>query len=235
MLSINNIDVVLGGSQILRKVSLSVDEGEIVALIGSNGAGKTTLLRTISGLIHPISGMIEFQGTRIDVWPPHKIVRLGISHVPERRGIFPDMTVLENLELGAYTSEARKNRRKTLKWVFEIFPILEERKFQRAKTLSGGEQQMLVIARGLMSRPKLLILDEPSLGLAPILVDKLFKIIKDDLNSNGISILLAEQNVAKALAIAHRAYVMENGKIVLEGKAKDVLHNPHVEAAYLGL
>lgn len=234
MLKVNKLNVFYGDMQVLHEISLTVNEGEIVTVVGSNGAGKTTLLNTISGLLHPMSGSIEFFNERIDRIPAHLIVKKGITHIPEGRELFPDMTVLENLLLGSYTSEAKKLRKESLKWVFELFPVLEERKNQLAGTLSGGEQQMLAIARGLMSRPKLLMLDEPSLGLAPVIVLKIFEVIKN-VNEQGLTILLVEQNVRFALAMSHRAYVLENGRIVLKGKGKDLLEDRHVRKAYLGL
>jgi len=211
-----------------------VEEGQIVAIIGSNGAGKTTILKTISGLLHPVSGSIEFEGVRIDRYPTHIVTGMGIAHVPEGRHIFSRMNVLENLYLGAYTRKSEEERKKALKHVFELFPILEERQTQRAGTLSGGEQQMLAIARGLMSRPKLLMLDEPSLGLMPMLVTKLFETIKR-INEEGTTILLVEQNVREALELADRAYVLMTGNIVLEGTGKELLETDLVKKAYLGM
>ncbi|HID85845.1 MAG TPA: ABC transporter ATP-binding protein, partial [Anaerolineae bacterium] len=206
----------------------------IVTLIGANGAGKTTTLKAISGLIHPASGRIEFQGQRIDRLSPPKIVALGISHVPEGRRVFPDMTVLENLEMGAFSlGDDRPRIKANLERVYQLFPILAERKTQLAGTLSGGEQQMLAIGRGLMSDPKVFLLDEPSLGLAPMLVDKIFEIIQQ-INHEGRTILLVEQNAYLALRIADRAYVMETGRIVLEGEAAALLDNEYVKKAYLG-
>ncbi|WAM30595.1 ABC transporter ATP-binding protein [Caldicellulosiruptor naganoensis] len=233
MLKVNRIDVYYGAIQALFSVSLEVQKGEIVTLIGANGAGKSTLLRTISGLIRPRTGSIHFEDIDITKKSPMEIVKLGISHVPEGRRVFPEMTVLENLELGAYLRKDKQGIKEDLKKVFERFPRLYERKNQLAGTLSGGEQQMLAIGRALMSRPKLLLLDEPSMGLAPILVTEIFKIIKE-INSQGTTILLIEQNAHMALSIADRAYVIETGKIVLSGEAKEIAANPEVKKAYLG-
>lgn len=233
MLKVNEIDVFYGAIQALFSVSLEVKKGEIVTLIGANGAGKSTLLKTISGLIRPRSGTILFEDIDITKKSSMEIVKLGISHVPEGRRVFPEMTVLENLELGAFLRKDKQAIKKDLELVFERFPRLYERKNQLAGTLSGGEQQMLAIGRSLMSRPKLLLLDEPSMGLAPILVTEIFKIIKE-INSQGTTILLIEQNANMALSIADRAYVIETGRIVLTGNAKDVASNPEVKKAYLG-
>ncbi len=234
MLEVSNIDVIYGKAQALWDVSLSVNEGEIVALIGANGAGKTTLLNTISGLLRPASGSVEFFGRRIDVLTPHSIVELGISHVPEGRKLFPEMTVRENLEMGAYPYHAWKRKEETFKQVYQVFPVLKERERQLARTLSGGEQQMLAMGRGLMSRPRLLMFDEPSYGLAPRLVLEVFQVIKS-LREQGLTILLIEQNVRHTLEIADRAYVLENGRIVLEGTCQQCLESDHVRKAYLGL
>lgn len=233
MLKVNEIDVFYGAIQALFSVSLEVKKGEIVTLIGANGAGKSTLLKTISGLIRPRSGTILFEDIDITKKSSMEIVKLGISHVPEGRRVFPEMTVLENLELGAFLRKDKQAIKKDLELVFERFPRLYERKNQLAGTLSGGEQQMLAIGRSLMSRPKLLLLDEPSMGLAPILVTEIFKIIKE-INSQGTTILLIEQNAHMALSIADRAYVIETGRIVLSGEAKDIAANPEVKKAYLG-
>lgn len=233
MLKVNEIDVFYGAIQALFSVSLEVKKGEIVTLIGANGAGKSTLLKTISGLIRPRSGTILFEDIDITKKSSMEIVKLGISHVPEGRRVFPEMTVLENLELGAFLRKDKQAIKKDLELVFERFPRLYERKNQLAGTLSGGEQQMLAIGRSLMSRPKLLLLDEPSMGLAPILVTEIFKIIKE-INSQGTTILLIEQNANMALSIADRAYVIETGKIVLSGDAKEIAANPEVKKAYLG-
>ena len=234
MLEVSNLDVFYGKSQALRDVSLRVDEKEIVALVGANGAGKTTLLNTISGLLHPASGHVDFLGKRIDRLAPHIIVQLGISQIPEGRKVFTDMTVHENLELGAYASEAWKRRKKTLEEVYQLFPVLKERGRQSANKLSGGEGQLLAIGRGLMSNPRLCMLDEPSYGLAPNLVSEVLDIIKH-LREQGITVFMVEQNVRQTLEVADRAYVLENGQIVLEGKGKDLLQNEQVKTAYLGL
>ena len=234
MLEVNNLDVFYGKSQALRDVSLRVNEKEIVALVGTNGAGKTTLLNTISGLLHPASGSVEFLGKRIDRLAPHIIMQLGISQIPEGRKLFTDMTVGENLELGAYASKTWKRRKETLEQVYQLFPILKERGRQLASKLSGGEGQMVAIGRGLMSNPKLCMFDEPSYGLAPRLLSEVFGVIKH-LREQGITVLLIEQNVRNTLEVADRAYVLENGQIVLEGKGKDLLQNEQVKSAYLGV
>jgi branched-chain amino acid transport system ATP-binding protein len=234
MLEVSNIDTFYGKVQSLWGVSLRVDEKEIVALIGANGAGKTTLLNTISGSLRPASGHATFLGKKIDGLPPHAIAELGISHVPEGGKLFPDMSVHENLQMGAYPYHAWKRREETLEEVYQIFPRLKERERQLARTLSGGEKQMLAMGRGLMSKPRLCLFDEPSYGLAPILLLEVFRVIKS-LCEQGITVLLIEQNVHHALEIADRAYVLENGRIVLEGKSGDLLENDHVRKAYLGL
>jgi branched-chain amino acid transport system ATP-binding protein len=234
MLEINNINTFYGKAQALFDLYLRVNESEIFSLVGSNGAGKTTLLNTISGLITPASGSIEFLGKRIDGLPPHVIVGMGISHIPEGGRIFNDMTVRENLEMGAYPSHAWKIKEETFEQVYEIFPVLKERKKQLARTLSGGEHQMLAMGRGLMSRPKLCIFDEPSYGLAPKYVEEVFRIIKS-LREQGITILLIEQNVRHALETAERACVLENGHIVLDDNCDNLLQSDHVRKAYLGL
>jgi branched-chain amino acid transport system ATP-binding protein len=234
MLEFSNIDTFYGKAQALFGASLRVDEGEIVALVGSNGAGKTTMLNTISGLLRPASGSVVFLGERIDGLAPHTIVELGISHIPEGRRLFADMTVRENLEMGAYPRRAWKQKAETLKQVYQIFPRLKEREGQLARTLSGGEQQMLAMGRGLMSKPRLCMFDEPSYGLAPKVVLEVFQIIKS-LCQQGITILLIEQNVRRTLEIADRAYVLENGRVVLEGVCAQLLQSDHVRKAYLGL
>ena len=235
MLTLKQMDVYYGNIQALWQVSLSVKEGEVIAIVGSNGAGKSTILRTISGLIKPKKGSIEFDSKRIDPLSPDEIVRLGISMVPEGRELFPRMSVLENLELGAaYIERAYSQTDDSLNWVHSLFPILQERSSQLAGTLSGGEQQMLAIGRALMSRPKILMLDEPSLGLAPLLVAEVFKTTAK-VSQEGVTILLVEQNVRQSLKMAHRAYVLENGRIVMEGMGKDLMTNKHVKEAYLGL
>jgi branched-chain amino acid transport system ATP-binding protein len=234
MLEICNLNTFYGKSQALWEVSLNIDEAEIFALIGSNGAGKTTLLNTISGLIRPASGTVEFLGQRIDSLSPHAIVERGLSHIPEGGGVFRDMTVHENLEMGAYNYHAWKQKKETIKQVYEIFPILKERQGQLARTLSGGEQQMLAMGRGLMSRPKLCAFDEPSYGLAPMLVENVFRVIKS-LREQGITILLIEQNVRRALETADRACVLENGRVAMEGCCNELLTSDYIKKAYLGL
>jgi branched-chain amino acid transport system ATP-binding protein len=234
MLEVNKISVFYGDAQALWDLSFTVNEGEVVTIVGSNGAGKTTTLRAVAGILHPRHGEITFLGKRIDTLPAHKIVEEGIAHIMEGRKLFPYMSVRENLELGAYTPRAWKRRVKTLEWIYELFPILKEREKQLAGTLSGGEQQMLAIGRGLMSMPKLLMLDEPSLGLAPKLVLLVFDIIRK-INKEGVTVLLVEQNVHHALTLASRGYVLETGRITLEGKGKELLENPLVKKAYLGM
>jgi len=234
LLNLVNVNTYYGDVQALRDVSLRIKEGQIASIIGSNGAGKSTTLNTISGVLRSSSGTIEFLGRRIENLPPHQIVDLGLVQIPEARLLFPFMTVLENLELGAYTPKARKGKEEKLEAVFGLFPVLEERATQLAGTLSGGEQQMLAIARGLMARPKLLMLDEPSLGLAPLLVRQVFGRVKE-INAQGITVLLVEQNVFHTLSIADEAYVLENGRVVLEGDGKEILDNPQVKEAYLGI
>ena len=234
MLEVNAVNTVYGKIRALWDVSLRVDEKEIVALVGANGAGKTTMLNTISGVIHPTSGSIQFCGQRIDRLLSYQIVKIGISHIPEGGKPFPDMTVHENLEMGAYSNETWKKRNETIEQVYRIFPILKERKGQLARTLSGGERQMLAIGRGLMSRPRLCALDEPSYGLGPLLVKEIFIVIKA-LRDQGMTLLLVEQNVQQSLEIADRGYVLENGHIVSEGKSRELLQNNHIKKAYLGL
>lgn len=233
MLSIRNLAVHYGKVQGLKGISLDVAQGEIVSLIGANGAGKTTTLRAISGLIRPTAGEILFEGAGITGLEPREIVVRGISHSPEGRQIFPRMTVLENLELGGYTRKDKQNFASDYKRIHEYFPILAERNQQLAGTLSGGEQQMLAIGRALMARPRLLLLDEPSLGLAPILVEKIFDIIQA-INAEGVTVLLIEQNAYQALQIAHRGYVLETGTVSLSGPASELIENDHIRKAYLG-
>ncbi len=234
MLEVSEIDTYYGKVQALWGVSLRIDEKEIVALVGANGAGKTTLLNTISGVLHPSSGSTTFLGEKIDRLTSPAIVKLGISHVPEGGKPFPDMSVRENLEMGAYPYHAWKRKQETLKQVYQVFPRLKEREGQLARTLSGGERQMLAMGRGLMSRPRLCALDEPSYGLAPLLVKELFNVIKA-LRDQGMTLLVVEQNVQQTLEIADRAYVLENGRIVSEGKSRELLQNDHIKKAYLGL
>ena len=234
MLKVSVIDVYYGDMQALRNVSIDVAPGEIVSVIGSNGAGKSTLLKTVSGMLRPRAGSIALNGNEISQAPTSKIVENGISHVPEGRQIFPTMTVLENLEMGAQFTRTRRQRHDTLGQVFSYFPRLKERLGQKAGTLSGGEQQMLAMGRGLMSLPTLMMLDEPSLGLAPVLVSTIFEII-EKINTQGTSILLIEQNVFHSLKISDRGYVLENGEIALSGPGQELLENSHIRKTYLGL
>ena len=234
MLEVKGVDVFYGDVQVLWDVSFNVQKGEIVALIGANGSGKTTSLNTVSSILKPKKGSVTYEGQPLHTRAPHDLVGLGIAHVPEARRLFPEMTVKENLLLGALTPDAKKSRPEMLDRVYGIFPRLKEREKQAAGTMSGGEQQMCAIARGLMSKPRLLMLDEPSLGLSPILVTDIFRVIAD-VHDAGVTVLLIEQNVFKTLAVADRAYVLENGRIVLEGKGKDLLNDEHVKEAYLGV
>lgn len=234
MLEINHINVFYGKVQCLWDLSLKVEEAEIVALIGANGAGKTTLLNTVCGLMRPASGSVTFLGNRIDGLPPHSIVELGLSHIPESGRIFPEMTVCENLDMGAYPFRSWKKKEETLRQVYQIFPKLAEREVQLGRTLSGGEKQMLAMGRGLMSRPILCMFDEPSYGLAPKMVLEVFKII-NSLKGQGIAVLLVEQNVRHTLEIADRAYVLENGRVVSEGTGAELLQSDYIRKAYLGL
>ena len=233
MLTVNDINVFYGAIHAIKGVSLEVNEGEIVTLIGANGAGKSTILRTISGLLKPKTGSIQFEGQEIAGMPAHEIVKTGISQVPEGRRIFAEMSVLENLELGAFTRKDKDGIKADMELVFERFPRLKERIGQLAGTLSGGEQQMLAMGRALMSRPRLLLLDEPSMGLAPLLIKEIFAIIQD-INKTGTTVLLVEQNANMALSIAHRAYVLETGRITLSGEAKELAASDEVRKAYLG-
>lgn len=233
MLKVENLSVHYGMIQAVRDVSFEVNEGEVVSLIGANGAGKTSILRTISGLVRPSAGEIEFLGQEIQKVPAQKIVAAGLSQVPEGRHVFPGLTVMENLEMGAFLKKDREENQANLKKVFSRFPRLEERKNQDAATLSGGEQQMLAMGRALMSTPKLLLLDEPSMGLAPIFIQEIFDIIQD-IQKQGTTVLLIEQNANKALAIADRGYVLETGKVVLTGTGKELLASEEVRKAYLG-
>ncbi len=234
MLTVQGLQAFYGDLQALRDVSLRVDEGEIVSVIGSNGAGKTTTLMTISGVLHPRGGRIQFDGSRIDGLKPSAIVERGLGHVPEGRQLFPSMTVEENLLMGACARRARAGRDETMGQVLALFPHLAGRRRQLAGTLSGGEQQMLAIGRGLMARPRLLMLDEPSLGLSPVMVSSIFGIIQE-INRRGTSILLVEQNVLRALKLSHRGYILENGQLVAEGSSEILLHDPNIRSAYLGL
>jgi len=233
LLELSAVDALYGRVRALRGVSISVDQGEVVALIGSNGAGKTTTLRTISGLMHPPSGSITFNGTDISRMPAHDIVGLGICQSPEGRRLFARMQVIDNLRMGAFLRKDAAGIQKDMDRVFELFPRLKERTTQLAGTLSGGEQQMLAIGRALMSRPRVLLLDEPSLGLAPILVQQIFSIIKE-INDRGTTILLVEQNALQALTIAHRGYVLQTGTVVLAGEAQSLIHDEMVRKVYLG-
>ncbi|MGC8838620.1 MAG: ABC transporter ATP-binding protein [Anaerolineae bacterium] len=233
LLQVENLHVYYGAIHALQGISFHVDEGEIVTLIGANGAGKSTTLNTISGLLRPRQGRILFKGEDLTIVPPHDIVRRGIVQVPEGRKIFAPLTVLENLEMGAFTRKDKEGIKASMERVFRSFPRLRERLGQLGGTLSGGEQQMLAMARGLMAQPTLLLLDEPSMGLAPILVEEIFRIIQE-INQQGTSILLVEQNAHMALSVAHRGYVLETGRIVLEGTARELRDNPEVKAAYLG-
>lgn len=233
LLEIKDLEVNYGVIKAIKGVSFDVNEGEIIALIGANGAGKTTILHTITGLIQAKKGSIVFDGKELTKTPPHKIVSMGMAHVPEGRRIFQQLSVLENLKLGAYTRKDKSEIASTLKMVYERFPRLEERKNQVAGTLSGGEQQMLAMGRALMSKPRILLMDEPSMGLSPLLVSEIFDIIKV-INESGTTVLLVEQNAKKALSIADRAYVLETGKITLSGDAKDLINDESVKKAYLG-
>ncbi|HSB80131.1 MAG TPA: ABC transporter ATP-binding protein [Candidatus Methylomirabilis sp.] len=234
VLEIQALDVAYGEVPALQGVTFQVDEGESVAVLGANGAGKSTLLRTISGLLRPRRGSVLLDGVRLDQLPPYEIAGLGIAHVPEGRRVLPEMTVEENLELGAYLPRPKASRKETLARIYELFPRLAERRRQQAGTLSGGEQQMLAVGRGLMLLPRILMLDEPSLGLAPIVVDLTFEKIAE-IRRQGIAILLVEQNVQRALSLADRGYVLEGGRIVLQGPSQTLLDDPHVKVAYLGL
>ena len=234
MLNIDRLSLFYGKIRVLWDICLTVAEKEMVAVIGSNASGKTSLLNAVSGLLSPSSGTVEFSGRRIDRMPAHLIARLGISHIPEGGGLFPDMKVSENLELGAYTHAGEKEKKETIRWIFEIFPALATREGQLARTLSGGERQMLAIGRGLMSKPKLCMLDEPSYALSPLLVTEVFKAVRG-LRERGTTILLVEQDIKRALEMADRAYLLENGRVVLEGPRDLFLQSDHVRKAYLGL
>ena len=233
MLELREVEVAYGNIRALKGISLQIDEGELVTLIGANGAGKSTTLKTISGLLRPKSGTVYYQGQPLDRLPPHMIVALGISHCPEGRHLFGRLTVIENLRLGAVQRRDHEAARRYIDYVYKLFPVLKERSAQLAGTLSGGEQQMLAIGRALMSHPQLLLLDEPSLGLAPMLVNIIFDTIRQ-LKREGATILLVEQNARLALDIADRAYVMETGRVTLQGPAIELRHNPQVEHTYLG-
>ncbi|EKO39661.1 MAG: ABC-type branched-chain amino acid transport system, ATPase component [Solidesulfovibrio magneticus str. Maddingley MBC34] len=234
LLSVENINVAYGDVQIINDLSLTVNEGEVVSIIGGNGAGKSTLLKALSGLVPPSSGTIRFRGEAIQALPPEAIVARGVIHVPEGRRLFSLMTVAENLDIGAYNSRAYKDRDKTLRQVYELLPRLLERQEQLAMTLSGGEQQMVAIGRGLMALPGLLMLDEPSLGLAPILVKSIFETLRKIADA-GTTVLLVEQDVNHSLRLSDRGYVLEHGRVAMSGSAKELLENPHVKSAYLGI
>jgi branched-chain amino acid transport system ATP-binding protein len=234
MLKVSEIQVAYDEVPALHEVSFSVDEASIVSIVGANGAGKSTILRAISGLLHLSKGSIEFEGRRIDTLRAHQMVELGIAHVPEGRRLFSRLSVMKNLVLGAYTKKSQEARQRTLEQIFGLFPVLEERRNQIAGTLSGGEQQMVAIARGLMSRPKLLMLDEPSLGLMPLLVDRIFETISE-IRKTGMTILLVEQNVREALELATHGYVLQTGRIVLDGNSSELLSSDAVRKAYMGL
>jgi branched-chain amino acid transport system ATP-binding protein len=234
MLRIEKLNFSYGDLKVLWDVDLEVNEGEIVTVVGANGAGKSTTLRNVSRLVKPDSGVLTFDGHDLTRLPPHRVVELGVVQVPEGRRIFPEMTVMENLRMGSYVKGTRKDRERNLEWVFDLFPRLRERQKQLGGTMSGGEQQMLAIARGLMANPRLLLLDEPSLGLSPLLVKNIFDIITS-INKQGVTILLVEQNVYQSLRIAHRAYVMETGRVVLTGGGQELLDNEHVKKAFLGM
>ena len=234
MLRVENIDVSYGDLQILWDVSFEVNEGEIVALVGANGSGKSTTLKTISGLLRPANGSILFQDQQLHKIPANKIIEHGVVHVPEGRRLFPEMTVRENLIMGSLTPQAKAKRNESMESVFGLFPRLREREKQMAGTLSGGEQQMVAVARGLMALPKLIMFDEPSLGLAPILVADIFRIIKR-INQEGVTVFLTEQNTKQSLEISDRGYVLENGRVVLSGTGQELLDNEHVKQAYLGI
>ena len=234
MLKVSGIDVFYGDLQVLWDVSFEVRDKEILVLVGANGAGKSTTLKTISGLLKPRKGSIEFDGVRLDQLPPDRVIGQGVVHVPEARRLFREMSVEENLIMGSLSPGARKKRMQTMEWVYELFPRMKERRKQAAGTMSGGEQQMCAIGRGLMALPKVLMFDEPSLGLSPILVQEVFEIAKR-INKEGVTVMLVEQNVRQTLAMCDRAYVLENGRVVLQGTGKELMADPHVKEAYLGI
>lgn len=234
MLRVEHMDAGYGDIQVLWDVSFHVAAKEFVVLVGANGAGKSTIMRTISSLIKPTQGQVWFEDTRLDLLPPYRITNLGLAHVPEARQLFPEMTVRENLELGSLAPRAKAVRKETLAWVLDLFPRLRERQEQLAGTMSGGEQQMCAIARGLMSRPSMVLFDEPSLGLSPLLTQEIFRLARQ-IHAEGITILMVEQNVKQTLAICDRAYVLENGRIIMEGKGNDLLQNDEVKQAFLGI
>jgi branched-chain amino acid transport system ATP-binding protein len=234
MLRVENINAGYGDIQVLWDVSFEVRPNEFVVLVGANGAGKSTIMKTISSLLKPSGGAVYFEDQRLDQVPPYKIIDLGIAHIPEGRQLFPEMTVKENLELGSLCPRAKGQRKQSLEWVLELFPRLRERQKQLAGTMSGGEQQMCAIARGLMSRPKMVLFDEPSLGLSPLLTQEIFRLARQ-IHDEGLTLLMVEQNVKQTLAICDRAYVLENGRIVMEGKGLDMLEDPKVKEAFLGI
>lgn len=234
MLKVSGIDVFYGDLQVLWDVSFEVRDKEILVLVGANGSGKSTTLKTISGLLKPRKGTIEFDGVRLDQLPPDRVIGQGVVHVPEARRLFREMSVEENLIMGSLSPEARKKRMQTMEWVYELFPRMKERRKQAAGTMSGGEQQMCAIGRGLMALPKVLMFDEPSLGLSPILVQEVFQIAKR-INREGVTVMLVEQNVRQTLAMCDRAYVLENGRVVLQGTGMELSNDPHVKEAYLGI
>jgi branched-chain amino acid transport system ATP-binding protein len=234
MLELSRVSASYGSVPALSEVSISVGEGEAVGLLGANGAGKSTTLRTISGLLRATSGAITFAGRNIGALPPYRVTELGIAHVPEGRQVFPELTVQENLEIGAYVPAAKAQRKRSLELVLDIFPVLATRRKQLAGTMSGGEQQMLAVGRGLMLKPRLLMLDEPSLGLAPVVTDITFQKIQE-IHAMGTAILLVEQNVSRALALVQRAYVLESGKVIMHGTSAELANNKQVQAAYLGI
>jgi len=235
MLQIDNLNSYYADLQALWDVSLKVEDKEIVAIVGSNCAGKSTILKSVTGLIKPKTGTVNYDGIPLNKVPTHKIVEMGLCMVPEARRLFPDMSVIDNMEMGAFPKKARKSREENLQWIYDMFPVLKDRVKQMAKTLSGGEQQMLAIGRAMMSQPKLLLLDEISLGLSPLLVENIFKTVKQINESKGISILIVEQNVHLALEMADRGYIIENGRIVGEGTAKELLESKKVKDAYLSI
>ena len=234
MLTLSGVSAGYGSVAAINDVSIAIGEGEAVGLLGANGAGKSTTLRAISGLVRPTAGTITFLGTSIASLPAYKVTELGIAHVPEGRQVFPELTVKENLEIGAYIPSAKASRARTLELVFTIFPVLAERRKQLAGTMSGGEQQMLAVGRGLMLQPRLLMLDEPSLGLAPVVTDATFEKIQE-IHAMGTAVLLVEQNVSRALSLVQRAYVLESGKVIMQGTSAELVNNKQVQASYLGI
>jgi branched-chain amino acid transport system ATP-binding protein len=234
MLKVSGIDVFYGDLQVLWDISFEVRDKEILVLVGANGAGKSTTLKTISGLLKPRKGSIEFDGVRLDQLSPDRVIGQGVVHVPEARRLFREMSVEENLIMGSLSPEAKKKRYQTMEWVYELFPRMKERRKQPAGTMSGGEQQMCAIGRGLMALPKIMMFDEPSLGLSPILVQEVFEIAKR-INKEGVTVMLVEQNVRQTLAMCDRAYVLENGRVVLQGTGQELSNDPHVKEAYLGI